>query len=71
MVESRVLRVVSGPEREEVTVNWRKIHNEGVHDLHPFSSNSGGQIEVDVMDGACGTYVGRAGVYMDFVRKTE
>jgi hypothetical protein len=32
--EDRVLRRVFGPRRAEVTVEWRKLHNEELHDLY-------------------------------------
>ena len=32
--ENRVLRKVFGPKREEVTGEWRKLHNEELNDLH-------------------------------------
>jgi hypothetical protein len=32
--ENRVLRRIFGPERDEVTGGWRKLHNEGLHDLY-------------------------------------
>jgi hypothetical protein len=31
--DSRVLRKISGPKRDEVTGEWRKLHNEGLSDL--------------------------------------
>jgi len=31
--ENRVLRTVIGPKRDEVTGEWRKLHNEGLSDL--------------------------------------
>jgi hypothetical protein len=31
--ENRVLRKVYGHKREEVTGDWRKLHNEELHDL--------------------------------------
>jgi hypothetical protein len=34
--ENRVLRRIFGPKRDEVTGEWRKLHNEELHDL--FSS---------------------------------
>jgi hypothetical protein len=34
LAESRVLRNVFGPKREEVTADWRKLHNEELHDLY-------------------------------------
>jgi hypothetical protein len=32
--ENRVLRRVFGPNRDEVTGEWRKLHNEELHDLY-------------------------------------
>jgi hypothetical protein len=32
--ESRVLRGVVGSKRDEVTGEWRKLHNEELHDLY-------------------------------------
>jgi hypothetical protein len=32
--ENRVLRRIFGPKRDEVTGDWRKLHNEGLHDLY-------------------------------------
>jgi hypothetical protein len=31
--ENRVLRRISGPKRDEVTGEWRKLHNEELNDL--------------------------------------
>jgi hypothetical protein len=31
--ENRVLRRIFGPKRDEVTGDWRKLHNEELHDL--------------------------------------
>jgi hypothetical protein len=36
--ENRVLRRIFGPKREEVTGEWRKLHNEELNDLY-CSSN--------------------------------
>jgi hypothetical protein len=33
--ENRVLRKVFGPKRDEVTGEWRKLHNEELRDLYP------------------------------------
>jgi hypothetical protein len=33
--ENRVLRRVFGPKRDEVTGEWRKLHNEELNDLYP------------------------------------
>jgi hypothetical protein len=32
--ENRVLRSIFGPKRDEVTREWRKLHNEELHDLY-------------------------------------
>ena len=34
MFENRVLRRVFGPKRDEVTEEWRKLHNEELRDLY-------------------------------------
>ena len=34
MFENRVLRRVFGPKRDEVTGEWRKLHNKGLSDLY-------------------------------------
>jgi hypothetical protein len=36
--ENRVLRRVFGPKRDEVTGEWRKLHNEELNDLYSLSS---------------------------------
>jgi len=36
--ENRTLRMISEPKREEVIVEWRKLHNEELSDLY-FSQN--------------------------------
>jgi hypothetical protein len=36
--ENRVLRKIFGPKRDEVTGEWRKLHNEELHDLYSSSS---------------------------------
>jgi hypothetical protein len=32
--ENRVLRKIFGPKREKVTVEWRRLHHEELHDLY-------------------------------------
>jgi hypothetical protein len=32
--ENRVLRRISGPNRDEVTGDWRKLHNEELHNVY-------------------------------------
>jgi hypothetical protein len=36
--ENRVLRRIFGPKRDEVTGEWRKLHNEELLDLYPSPS---------------------------------
>ena len=36
--ENRVLRGIFGPEKGEVTEEWRKLHNEELNDLYSSSS---------------------------------
>jgi hypothetical protein len=35
--ENRVLRRIFGPKRDEVTREWRKLHNEELHNLYSSS----------------------------------
>jgi len=68
--EKSVLRRIFGPKRDELTVNWRKLHNEDLNDVLLTQYFSGGQIEKDETGGACNTYGGRA-VYTVLVGKRE
>jgi hypothetical protein len=36
--ENRVLRRIFGPKRDEVTEDWRKVHNEELHNLYSSPS---------------------------------
>jgi hypothetical protein len=36
--ENRVLRIIFGPKRDEVTGGWRKLHNEELHNLYSSPS---------------------------------
>jgi hypothetical protein len=38
VLENRMLRRIFGPKRDEVTGEWRKLHNEELHDLYYPSS---------------------------------
>jgi hypothetical protein len=50
--ENRVLRRIFGPKRDEVTGEWRKMHNEELRDLYSSQNN---EVEEDEMGGACST----------------
>jgi hypothetical protein len=36
--ENRMLRRIFGPKREEVAGDWRRLHNEELHNLHASSN---------------------------------
>jgi hypothetical protein len=38
VLENRVLRRIFGPKRDEVTVGWRRLHNEELHRLYSSPS---------------------------------
>jgi len=65
MFENMVLRRIFGPRRDEVTWEWRRLHNEELNDLYPS------QIEKNEMGWACGTYGRGEGVYRVLVGKPE
>jgi len=56
LFESSVLRRIFGPKRDEVTEEWRKLHNEDLNGLLLTQYCSGDQIEKNEMGGACSTY---------------
>ena len=59
-----MLRRVFGPKREELTGEWRKLHNEELSDVYSlpngkeYSILPGGKIEKNEMGGACSAYGG-------------
>jgi hypothetical protein len=55
--ENRVLRRIFGPKRDEVTGEWRKLHNEELNDLY-CSPNIVWVIKKNEMSRACGMYGG-------------
>ena len=45
--------------RDEVTAEWRKLHNEDLSGIcTPYQYCAGGKIEKNEMGGACGAYGG-------------
>jgi len=53
-----VWRRVFGPRRDEVTEEWRRLHNEVLNDLLPTNIFSGDKIEKNGMGRACSAYGG-------------
>jgi hypothetical protein len=51
-----------GPKRDKVAGEWRKLHNEELHDLHCTKYFSGDQIVKEIC-WACSTYGERRGVH--------
>ena len=57
--ENRMLRRVFVPKRDEVTGEWRKLHNEELSDLYSLPNILRVvKIEKNEMGGACGAYGG-------------
>ena len=69
--ENRVLRRIFGPKRDEVTEEWRRLHNEELYDLYS-SPNVIRVIKSRRMRWArhVACMGDRRGVYRVFVRKT-
>jgi hypothetical protein len=53
--ENRVLRRIFGPKRDEVMREWRKLHNEELHNLYS-SPDIIRQVKANEEGGACGTH---------------
>jgi hypothetical protein len=57
---NRVLRGIFGSKRDEVTGEWRKLHNEELNDLYSSPNIVRViKIEKNEMGWSCGTYGGR------------
>jgi hypothetical protein len=54
--ENRVLRRIFGPKRDEVTGEWRKLHNKELHILYS-SPDIITQVKANEVGGACGTHL--------------
>jgi hypothetical protein len=67
--ENRVLRKIFGPKKDEVTGEWRKLHNEELRDL--YSSPSIIRIIKLRMGGACSTNGEKKNAYRLLVGKPE
>jgi hypothetical protein len=53
--ENRVLRRIFGPKRDEVTRDWKKLHNEELHNLYS-SPDIIRQVKANEVGGVCGTH---------------
>jgi hypothetical protein len=53
--ENRVPRRIFGPKRDEVTGDWRKLHNEELHNLYS-SPDIISQVKANEVSGACSTH---------------
>jgi len=70
--ENIVLKRIFGPRRDEVTGEWRRLHNEELNDL--FSSSNIVLViknEQNEMGWECGTYGGGQEVYRVLVGKPD
>jgi hypothetical protein len=58
--ENRVLRRIFGPKRDEVTGEWRKLHNEKLHHLYSsrdiIRQGKSSQVKANEVGGACSTH---------------
>jgi hypothetical protein len=53
--ENRVLRRIFGPKRDEVTGEWRKLHNEELNNMYS-SPDIISQVKANEVGGTCGTH---------------
>ena len=65
-----MLRRIFGPKMDEVTGQWRNLHNEELSDLYSTNYCSDDQIENNEMGGACGMYGGEERYRQDFGGET-
>ena len=63
--ENRVLSRLFGPMRDEVTVKWRKQHNEELNDLYSSPDFIRVFHKNNEMGGPCNTYGEKRGAYRD------
>jgi hypothetical protein len=69
--KNRVVRKIYGPKREEVTGEWRKLHNEEFNDLYS-SPNAVWMIKSEMRLGEnCSTYGQRRGAYRFLVGRSD
>jgi hypothetical protein len=57
--ENRVLRKIFGPKREEITADWRRLHDEELHNLYRSPNiTTGDQVKEYGMGGVFSMYGG-------------
>ena len=66
MFEKRVLRGISGPKRDGLTGEWRRLYNVELSDLY---SSSGDQIKKNEIGATCCTHRKTKGAYRILVEK--
>jgi len=54
--KNRVLRMLFGPQRNEITGEWRKLHNEELNDMYSSPNIIWVIKTIIMMGGAWGTY---------------
>jgi len=64
--ENRVLRRIYRPKRDEVTREWKKLHNEELNDLYSLPNIVAGQVEKNEMGRTCSMYGGEEGCIQCF-----
>jgi hypothetical protein len=70
VLENKVLRRIFGPKRDEVTGDWRKLHNDQLRDLYSLPSKNN-QVEEDEMGGSCSLMGEKRNTYRVLVGKPE
>jgi hypothetical protein len=68
--ENRVLRRIFGRKRDEVTGEWRRLHNEELNALY-YSPNIFQANKKNKLGGACSTYGEGRGAYRILVGRPE
>jgi hypothetical protein len=53
--ENRVLRRIFVPKRDEVTAEWRELHNDELRDLYSSPTRINNEVEKGKIDRACST----------------
>jgi len=56
--ENGALSRIFGPKRDELTGEWRKLHNKELNDVYGSPNFAGDQNEKNEMGGACSSYGG-------------